>query len=182
MNAVVSTITTLLPAEIIDTDPEKIRLYSQDVFTIGPPICAVVRPRSIDEVTALVKTCRESGTPIVTRGGGMSYTSGYIATAPDSILVDMTSMDAIIEVNLDDRYVTVEVGCTWQKLYEKLSPLGVRTPYWGTLSGRFATVGGGLSQNSIFWGSGQQQPIPKSRTLLHGCFVRYARLYPQELG
>src|SRR5210317_1642033 len=106
MNAVVSTITTLLPAEIIDTDPEKIRLYSQDVFTIGPPICAVVRPRSIDEVTALVKTCRESGTPIVTRGGGMSYTSGYIATAPDSILVDMTSMDAIIEVNLDDRYVT----------------------------------------------------------------------------
>ena len=156
MNAVVSTITTLLPAEIIDTDPEKIRLYSQDVFTIGPPICAVVRPRSIDEVTALVKTCRESGTPIVTRGGGMSYTSGYIATAPDSILVDMTSMDAIIEVNLDDRYVTVEVGCTWQKLYEKLSPLGVRTPYWGTLSGRFATVGGGLSQNSIFWGSGQR--------------------------
>ena len=155
MNAVVSTISQLLPAEIIDTDAEQIALYSQDVFSVGPPICAVVRPRTIDEVQALVRACLERGTPIVTRGGGMSYTSGYLATAPDSVLIDMTSMDGIVEVNLEDRYVTVEAGCSWQKLYERLAPLGVRTPYWGTLSGRFATVGGGLSQNSIFWGSGQ---------------------------
>jgi len=36
MNAVVSTIEQLLPAEIIQTDPEQIALYSQDVFTLGP--------------------------------------------------------------------------------------------------------------------------------------------------
>ena len=156
MNAVVSSISQLLPAEILDTDPERIALYSQDVFTIGPPIGAIVRPRCIEEVQSLVAACRERGTPIVTRGGGMSYTSGYLATAPESILIDMTSMDSIVEVNLEDRYVTVEAGCSWQKLYEHLMPLGVRTPYWGTLSGRFATVGGSLSQNSIFWGSGQR--------------------------
>ena len=156
MNAVVSTITQLLPAEIITTDPEQITLYSQDVFTVGQPICAVVRPRNIDEVQALVRACLERGTPIVTRGGGMSYTSGYIANAPDSVLIDMGSMDAIVEVNLEDRYVTVEAGCSWQNLFEHLAPLGVRTAYWGTLSGRYATVGGGLSQNSIFWGSGQR--------------------------
>lgn len=40
-------------------------------------------------------------------------------------------------------------------LYEALKPSGLRTPYWGTLSGLKATVGGSLSQNSIFWGSGQ---------------------------
>ena len=50
MNAVVSTISQLLPAEIIDTNAEQIALYSQDVFSVGPPICAVVRPRTIDEV------------------------------------------------------------------------------------------------------------------------------------
>ena len=129
MNAVVSTISQLLPAEIIDTNAEQIALYSQDVFSVGPPICAVVRPRTIDEVQSLVRACLERGTPIVTRGGGMSYTSGYLATAPDSVLLDMTSMDAIVEVNLEDRYVTVEAGCSWQKLYEHLAPLGVRTPY-----------------------------------------------------
>ena len=156
MNAVVSQVTQLLPAEIVDTAPEQLALYSQDVFTIGPPIGAVVRPRCIEEVQTLVAVCRERGTPIVTRGGGMSYTSGYLAAAPESILIDMTSMDSIVEVNLEDRYVTVESGCNWQKLHEHLTPLGVRTPYWGTLSGRYATVGGGVSQNSIFWGSGQR--------------------------
>ncbi len=156
MNAVVSQVTQLLPAEIVDTTPEQLALYSQDVFTIGPPIGAVVRPRCIEEVQTLVAVCRERGTPIVTRGGGMSYTSGYLAAAPESILIDMTAMDSIVEVNLEDRYVTVEAGCSWQKLHEHLTPLGVRTPYWGTLSGRYATVGGGVSQNSIFWGSGQR--------------------------
>ena len=65
MNAVVSTISQLLPAEIIDTNAEQIALYSQDVFSVGPPICAVVRPRTIDEVQSLVRACLERGTPIV---------------------------------------------------------------------------------------------------------------------
>lgn len=43
MNAVVSTITQLLPAEIITTDPEQITLYFQDVFTIGPAWSAARR-------------------------------------------------------------------------------------------------------------------------------------------
>ena len=42
MNAVVSNITQSLPAEIVDTDPQQIALYSQDVFTVGPPVCAIV--------------------------------------------------------------------------------------------------------------------------------------------
>ena len=54
MNAVVSTIEQLLPTEIIQTDPEQIALYSQDVFTLGPKVCAVVTPRNIEEVQPLV--------------------------------------------------------------------------------------------------------------------------------
>lgn len=45
-------------------------------------------------------------------------------------------------------------GCTWKSLFEALNPLGLRTPYWGPLSGMYATVGGALSQNSLFHGSG----------------------------
>jgi FAD/FMN-containing dehydrogenase len=50
-------------------------------------------------------------------------------------------------------YVTVEAGCTWEALYAALEPYGVRTPFWGPLSGASATIGGGLSQNAILWGS-----------------------------
>jgi len=52
-------------------------------------------------------------------------------------------------------YVTCEAGVTWKQLYEALSETGLRTPFWGTLSGIHATVGGGASQNCAFWGSGR---------------------------
>ena len=74
---------------------------------------------------------------------------------PDSILLDMGRLNRVVECNTEDMYVTVETGCTWKELYETLQGTGYRTPYWGTLSGIKATVGGSLSQNSIFWGSGR---------------------------
>ena len=49
--------------------------------------------------------------------------------------------------------VTVEAGCTWAQLYDVLRPMGLRTPLWGTLSGLKATIGGGMSQNGLFWGA-----------------------------
>lgn len=36
----------------------------------------------------------------------------------------------------------VEAGCTWARLDEALAPHGLRTPFWGPMSGRFATIGG----------------------------------------
>ncbi len=115
---------------------------------------AVIRPGSIDELAASVAAVTGHGHAVVARGGGMSYTSGYTPEEKGSVLIDMRRMDRIIEINVDDMYVIVEAGCTWKKLYEALLPLGFRTPYWGPLSGAYATVGGALSQNSLFHGSG----------------------------
>jgi hypothetical protein len=70
------------------------------------------------------------------------------------LLVDMQRMDQVLEINTEDMYVTVQTGCTWKQLYEALLPHNVRTPYFGPLSGMYATVGGALSQNSLFLGSG----------------------------
>lgn len=85
----------------------------------------------------------------------MSYSGGYVCPDEPGICVDMAAMDRVLEVNSEDMYVTVEAGCSWQRLHEVLEGEGVRTPFWGTLSGLVATVGGGVSQNSLFWGSGR---------------------------
>lgn len=85
----------------------------------------------------------------------MSYSGGYVSPDEPAICIDMTAMDRVLDVDTEDMHVTVEAGCTWQKLHEALEPEGVRTPFWGTLSGLAASVGGGLSQNSLFWGSGR---------------------------
>ena len=49
--------------------------------------------------------------------------------------------------------VVVEAGVTWRALKEALDAKGVRTPYFGPMSGSHATVGGGMSQGAIFHGS-----------------------------
>lgn len=145
----------ILGAEALSTDVVQRELCSQDVFREGAVAEFVVRPVSVAQLQALVKLAGEQGYALVPRGGAMSYTGGVVPLREQSLVVDMRAMNRIQDINTDDMTVTVEAGCTWSDLYEALKPMGLRTPYWGTLSGIKATVGGSLSQNSIFWGSGQ---------------------------
>lgn len=141
--------------EHVLTDEDSRAFHSRDLswrpFTIA---AAVVRPGTIEEMASVVGTATSLGHAVVARGGGMSNTSGYTPERPDTILIDTRRMNHIVEVNTDDMYVIVECGCTWKDLHEALSPHGVQTPYWGPLSGAYATIGGALSQNSMFHGSG----------------------------
>lgn len=137
------------------TDDFSRSLYAQDVFTKSKPALAVVKPKSTDELSTVLKIAHENDIIVVPRGGGMSYTSGYVPAKENTLVIDLGRMNQVLEINETDMYITVECGCTWKSLYESLKGTGLRTPYWGTLSGSKATIGGGLSQNSIFWGSGQ---------------------------
>ena len=129
--------------------------YSTDLSWRPREIAAMVlAPGSVDELAQAVGVATRAGMAVVPRGGGMSYTSGYTPERTRSVVIDMRRMNTVIEINTDDMYVIVEAGCTWKDLYETLAPHGVRTPYWGPLSGAYATVGGALSQNSLFHGSG----------------------------
>ena len=145
----------LVGADHVLTDEETRVLYSQDVYTRAIPAMAVVRPASTEELAAIVKAVADAGHAVIARGGGMSYTSGYVPQEAGSVIVDTERMNRVVEINTEDMFVTVQAGCTWKALAEALEGSGYRTPYWGTLSGIHATVGGGASQNSIFWGSGR---------------------------
>lgn len=134
-------------------EPSECSFYAQDVFTDGPPPLAVFRPGSIGELAAGIAAATGEGIAIIPRGGGMSYTKGYVAPHPGALIVDMGRMQRILSIDRTDMTITVEAGCTWQAIYDALHPLGLRTPLWGTLSGLYASVGGGMSQNGLFWGA-----------------------------
>jgi len=119
-----------------------------------PTPVAVARPGSAADVVEVVTTARAAGLAIVGRGGGMSYTLAHTPARADTIVVDLRRLDRIVEINVDDRYVTVEPGVTWFQLREALRGTGMRVPFHGTLSGLHATVGGGLSQNAVGLGRG----------------------------
>ena len=139
--------------EHVLTDEASCVLYAQDVYTRSLPALAVVRPGNIEELSRVVAAAVEAGHAIIARGGGMSYTSGIVPQEDGTLIVDMQRMARVVEIDTTDMYVKVESGCTWKTLHEALDGTGYRTPYWGTLSGIHATVGGSVSQNSIFWGS-----------------------------
>lgn len=145
---------SLLGNEALSRDAETRAFLAQDIFTRGMPAGLVLRPANIEQLAAAVAEAAGAGCAVIARGGGMSYSSGYVPDEADSVLIDMRGMNRVLEINRRDMFVTVEAGTTWSELHEALAGTGLRTPYWGTLSGIHATVGGSLSQNSIFWGSG----------------------------
>ena len=150
---VVAALQNCLAAGNVITDANELVFYSQDVFDEGEIPLAIARPQSVADVQAVVRAVTVAGHALIARGGGLSYTDGYIAIGP-SVMIDMSAMDRIVEVNREDRYVVVEAGAKWADIDAALAPLGLRTPYWGPLSGLRSTVGGALSQGSVFLGSG----------------------------
>ncbi len=152
-------------AEVL-TDEASLDFYAHDIYSRGADLAAVVRPTDKHQLAAAVKAATDAGHPVVPRGGGMSYTGGYTQDAPGTVLFDLAQMDRVLEVDDVNMTVTVEAGCTWAALRERLSHHNMRTPMWGTLSGLKASIGGGMSQNGIFWGTGRYGSAAQSCSAL----------------
>lgn len=141
-------------AEQVRSDDATCQYYANDIFwQPGIAPMAVVMPRTREQAIGAVKAAAVHAIAVVPRGGGMSYTKGYLPESSQTIVIDTRQLNSIMEINVPDRYITVEAGCTWAEVHEALKPTGMNTGYWGPLSGVSATVGGALSQNSAFFGS-----------------------------
>ena len=143
----------ILGADDVLTSHEERRFYSSDVYSLAPLAAAVIRPRDSQTLARAVSAATSAGFAIAPRGGGMSYTNGYVPIHENTVMVDMGSMNKIIEINESDMYVTAEAGVTWAQLYEAIKPTGLRLPFFGTFSGVRATVGGGMANGALFMGT-----------------------------
>lgn len=148
------------PAHVAQDESTR-ALMSEDIWAKGGLAAVVVAPADREELARVVATTTAAGAAILPRGGGMSYTGGYTAKDAGGVVLDMRRMDRVT-VNPANMIVTVEAGATWLQLHETLKPHGLRTPFWGPLSGISSTIGGGLSQNNAFFGAGVHGPTGES--------------------
>lgn len=147
-------LTAVLGEEHLLTDDESRLFYSTDVYRQADVLVeAVAQPGSVDELREVVRLCSSAGFAMVARGGGASYTDGYLAVRAPTVCIDTARLKKIT-VHEDDMFVTAEVGVTWEELYLDLKARGLRTPFWGPFSGRVATIGGGMSSYAVNYGSG----------------------------
>lgn len=149
----VSRLSRIVGTDNLLMDFESRQFYSMDFSEESSPVAmAVVRPGSVDQIVEVVKAARQANVAVNTRGGGMSYTKGHVPIKAETIIIDNSLMNRIVEINTTDRYITVETGARWIDIRNALKGTGYRIPYLGTLSGNYATLGGGLSQNATGMG------------------------------
>ncbi|MFX0103206.1 MAG: FAD-binding oxidoreductase [Candidatus Hodarchaeota archaeon] len=111
----------------------------------------VVQPRTAIEVSEILKVANKHGEKVIPRGGGADLTGGAKPIGDGGIVLDLTRMNKILDVDEKNLIVTVEVGISWSELCEQLSKVGAGyyTGSTGPASGFSATVGGGLSNNTV---------------------------------
>ncbi|HME54165.1 MAG TPA: FAD-binding oxidoreductase [Candidatus Lokiarchaeia archaeon] len=107
-----------------------------------------VRPGSTEDVQQIVKIANKYHAPLVPRGGGCCLMGGSKPIRSDSIELDMTRMDHILEIDEENHAVTVEPGISWSRLNAVLFDKGFYTGNMGPGSGLNAAIGGGLSHHS----------------------------------
>ncbi len=159
-------LTQNLGADNVTTDLAARELFSQDIWAKGKTADFIISPENTQQLSGAVKLAARDNVALNPRGGGMSYTKGYTPSQDKVGILDFTRMNKVLEINTQDMYVTVQAGCTWKTLHDALKPHGVRTPFWGPLSGISSTIGGGLSQNNAFFGAGVHGPSSDSVTSL----------------
>ncbi|MFX0000933.1 MAG: FAD-binding oxidoreductase [Candidatus Hodarchaeota archaeon] len=143
------------------TDKDFIKAaYSRNVDPAFPDRWAdmIVRPESTEEVSEIVKIANKHKIHMVPRGGGADLVGGSVSEG--GILIDLTRMNKIIEVNGSDFYCIVECGITWGQLLSELHKKGLSTGVLGPGSGFSATIGGGLSNNTAGFGSTKYGLVP----------------------
>ena len=75
---------------------------------VPTPLC-IVRPINVDDVVAAVNICREAGVALITFGLGSGVCGGVIA-APESVLLDMSSMDSVRDIDPINMLASFDAG------------------------------------------------------------------------
>jgi len=126
--------------------PEDLLPYEYDASIDRHSPDAVVLPRTTAEVAAAARIAEEHGVPVVPRGSGTGFAGGAIAVQ-GGVLVVLTRMNAIREIDVANRIAVCEPGVINLDLQEALAPHGLLYAP-DPSSQRICTIGGNVGTNS----------------------------------
>src|SRR4029450_12104088 len=137
----------LLGSENILSARSEMLVYECDGFTIeknSPDI--VVFPRSTAAVAQVVRFSNQAGVPFLPRGAGTSLAGGCLPIG-GGVMIVLTRMKRILEINLRDRYATLEPGVVNVWLTNALKGTGYHYAPDPSSQGA-CTIGGNVATNS----------------------------------
>lgn len=110
----------IIPAERILTDDSTLAQYASDMTEAPPsPPDAVVKAHTREEIVALVKFANENRVPLIPAVARTNL-GGLCIPERGGIIVDLTDMRRILEVNENEMYAVIEPGVTFGDISEYL--------------------------------------------------------------
>ena len=154
-----ATLSSALGAGAYITAPDELSEYAADTYwpalaakAAGTPMSrpdVVVRPRTEEEVATVLAVAHEHHVPVVPWGGG-SGTQGGALAVHGGIVIDLRSLDRVIEIDEVSLTVTVQAGKNGRELEAELNARGLMLPHypasveWATVGGYIAARGSGV--------------------------------------
>ncbi|MEZ5863403.1 MAG: FAD-linked oxidase C-terminal domain-containing protein [Geminicoccaceae bacterium] len=133
---------------------------------------AVVTPASTEEVAFVVATCRDARVPIVAFGAGTSL-EGHVEAVQGGICIDLSGMDRILDVSVEDLDCHVEAGIRRRRLNEELRDTGLFFPVDpgadASLGGMAATRASGT--NAVRYGTMREVVLGLTAVMADGSIV-----------
>jgi glycolate oxidase len=145
--AIVEDLKQLIGAEAVIADEDGRRAFEADALTAYRCMpLVVVLPRSTEDVSKLLRYCHQNNLKVVPRGAGTSLSGGALP-AEDAIVIGLSRMNRILNVDFENRTMSVETGITNLAITEAVSAEGFF--YAPDPSSQLAcTLGGNLAMNS----------------------------------
>lgn len=138
---------TIVGRDAIITAPSELLVYECDGFTIEknkPDV--VVFPTATEQVVKIVQVCNELAVPFLPRGAGTSLAGGCLPVG-GGVVIALSRMKRILEVDYRNRYAVVEPGVVNLWLTNHLKPHGYHFAPDPSSQGA-CTIGGNVATNS----------------------------------
>lgn len=146
-NELVKQLAKLVPEASLITDKEGRRTFETDALTAYRCLpLAVVLPGSTEEVSAILRFCHDNHIKVVPRGAGTSLSGGALPLE-DAIVLCLSRMSKVLDIDLANRAARVEAGITNSGITDAVSGEGYF--YAPDPSSQIAcTIGGNVATNS----------------------------------
>jgi glycolate oxidase len=130
----------------VTTDPGVLTERGRDYWGVGGVAGLLLRPRSRDDIAPIMRLAAEHSVAIVPRGGA-SNCSGGMMPAANRVLLDLSGLNQILHVDVENRCARVEPGVINADLQAALAPYGLCfSP--DPVSAHLATVAGNIIENA----------------------------------
>ena len=125
---------------------EELVPYSYDASMNFHRPAAAVWPESTEQVSEIVKFANGRKIPVVPRGAGTSLSGGAVPIN-GGIIIDLSRMNRILEISIENRYAKVQAGVVCDDLNRALAKHGFTFPP-DPASSTVATIGGNVATNA----------------------------------